>query len=146
MTVALVLLKKRDWLIQWVLALACLGITDLSATYAIKETVQRARPCYALKNPRLISGCGGPFGFPSNHAANAMAVATTVAAKLPFPQGALAVGLASLVGLSRIYLGVHYPGDVLGGFALGACLAWILRALWKRVCIRRLNATTTARP
>jgi len=62
--------------------------------------------------------CGGRWSFPSAHAANAAAVAVVLTGW--YPRWRIAFGvLAFLIGYSRIYVGVHYPLDVLGGWALG---------------------------
>jgi undecaprenyl-diphosphatase len=83
----------------------------------VKRTVCRARP-------RLPMGCEflmhppDRFSFPSGHAASSLSVALGLAAVLPASLGAPVVALACVVGLSRCYLGVHYPGDVLMGWLL----------------------------
>ena len=91
----------------------------------IKRTVSRGRP----RMPSGVQALVQPpdrFSFPSGHAASSLSVALAVAVMLPAPLGALLVGLAMVVGLSRCYLGVHYPGDVLMGWLLA--LAGLLAA------------------
>jgi undecaprenyl-diphosphatase len=84
---------------------------------AIKRTVCRPRP-------RLPVGCASlmhapdRFSFPSGHAASSLSLALGLAAVLPGSLAAPLVALACVVGLSRCYLGVHYPGDVLMGWLL----------------------------
>jgi undecaprenyl-diphosphatase len=78
-------------------------------------------------------GCTNSPSFPSNHAVNASVLATL--ATLYMPRLCLpAVALAILVGYSRVYVGVHYPLDVLGGSVLGVVVALglsgIMNALW----------------
>ncbi len=105
----------------------------------LKDTVMRYRPCYNLELLgviRTIDGCGGTFGFVSSHAANTMSMAllfSWVAGKgrarlLKFILGVFVVA----VGYSRIYLGRHYPADVVGGWLLGAVLAWLVYRLYKK--------------
>jgi len=101
-----------------VLALLAVGASDVISARVLKPGVGRLRPCHELENVRLLVSCGGKHGFPSSHAANSFAVAMTLACFYR-RYASLCVTLASLVGLSRIIVGVHYPGDVLGGFILG---------------------------
>ncbi len=58
------------------------------------------------------------FSFPSGHAASSLALALSAAAYLPAPLAAAITGWALVTGISRCYLGVHYPGDVVAGWAL----------------------------
>lgn len=131
---SLVLKNKR--LLAFCAALGItLGLVDLFTYQVLKPTFARPRPCYQFEaDVRLVQErCGSDYGFPSNHAANSMATAVTIA--LTFRRRSLAitaVALAMLVGLSRIYLGVHFPGDVLAGFAVGGLLAWLAHLVVRR--------------
>jgi undecaprenyl-diphosphatase len=105
------------------------------ASGAIKELVGRARP--PLANPDVIALSVAPHtpSFPSGHATTAFAAAAAVGAFHPRLRVPL-FGLAVLVGLSRVYLGVHYALDVVAGAALGIALglsvAWAVRRLLER--------------
>jgi len=90
---------------------------DASAT-ALRSYFQRARPCQALEGVRLLVGCSDTFSFPSNHATNAFALAAFFATYYR-QRAVLLFTIAALVGYSRIYVGVHYPTDVLAGACLG---------------------------
>jgi undecaprenyl-diphosphatase len=94
--------------------------SDQLSSFVIKHIFERPRPCHALQNVRLLVGCGSGFSFPSSHAVNNCAAALVLAYFIP--RGIWwFFGFASLVGFSRIYVGVHYPLDVLGGGIIGLC-------------------------
>ena len=95
-------------------------LTDWSGAQ-IKHWFATERPCNALEGVRLLVSCGRN-SFPSNHAINTAAVATYLGWHYRVLIAPMAV-LAVLVGVSRIYVGVHYPGDVLFGWAWGVLFA-----------------------
>lgn len=129
---------RRVWAWLAVAGLA-VGLAD-GAGNLLKHAVERIRPCHVVTGVHLLAGCTQSFALPSNHAANMAAVA--VVAWLGLPRwGWLMALLAVLVGYSRIYLGVHYPGDVLAGVVLGASLGCLLV-----LSVRALFPTTFARP
>ncbi|HEX2188748.1 MAG TPA: phosphatase PAP2 family protein [Longimicrobiaceae bacterium] len=92
------------------------------AVQLLKRTIARARPSLPVECASLARA-PDRFSFPSGHAASSLSVALGAAATLPPPLAAAAVLLAGVVGLSRCYLGVHYPGDVAVGWLLAAAAA-----------------------
>jgi undecaprenyl-diphosphatase len=115
-----------------VLAIISVVIADAIGTYVFKHSLLRTRPCIALDDVRLLVGCTNLPSFPSNHAVNSSVLATLAILYMPrlwLPAAALVL----LIGLSRVYVGVHYPLDVLGGSALGIVVALALSAIMTRV-------------
>jgi len=108
-----------------VTAVVTVLVADAVSTYLFKYTILRLRPCNALEGVRLLVGCTASPSFPSNHAVNMSALATLVALyarPLLIPAAAAAVTVA----YSRVYVGVHYPLDVLAGCLLGIAVAFAL--------------------
>lgn len=101
----------------------------------IKNTIKRPRPCHEQLlegKVHIVNGkCGGKYGFVSSHATNAFSVA--LLSLLLIRKRSFSIAMifwASLVGYSRIYLGVHYPGDVFLGSLLGALIGWAVYSLY----------------
>ena len=116
--------------------LLILAIT-IVVSEGIKYLVDRPRPCDALANVNTLAGyrCSAEFdpAFPSGHASRAFAVAAFLTIRfrwrLAIPAGAFAV----LAGISRVYLGLHWPSDVLGGAVVGIGFAVLIEILSRRV-------------
>lgn len=114
-----------------------IGLSDLSSTQLFKQQIQRPRPCH---NPSLseqlhvVGNCGGKYGFISSHASNFFALAvfsSLIIRKKIFTITLLTI--ATVVSYSRIYLGVHYPSDVIGGAIWGALLALLFFLIYKKL-------------
>lgn len=99
-------------------------VTSHLGVQLVKRRINRPRP-------RLPVGCSSMieapdrFSFPSGHAAASLSIAVPMATQLPGVLGMAALGAAAMVGVSRCYLGVHYPGDVIVGWLLVAASLWM---------------------
>ena len=116
---------SRPWL--WTRVGAAILIAE-SISGALKELFERDRPAVADPDPETLVELPATFSFPSGHATVSFACATTLALAVPrlaVPLYALAV----LISFSRVYVGVHYPLDVLAGAVLGVGIAIALRKL-----------------
>ncbi len=125
--------------ILWVAGVT-ISITDLLCFRLIKPFLHRLRPCYQMDMVRLLeNSCGSNYGFPSNHAANSMAVIIVVLCLTRNWKWGWLLMLPFIVGISRVYVGVHYPLDVLFGFVVGGGVALLVSSLfiWKQSEILR---------
>jgi undecaprenyl-diphosphatase len=89
----------------------------------LKRLLKRPRPSVTLSQLQRHAANPDAFSFPSGHTASAFALATSACAIDP-RLGVVMFGLASSIAYSRVYLGVHYPLDVLAGILLGALWGW----------------------
>jgi undecaprenyl-diphosphatase len=121
----LAVLWRRPWLFGQVAIAA--GAADLLA-YGIKAAVDRERPSAVYAEPDPLVRAPHDHSFPSGHAATSFACATTLTFFAPRLAPAFFL-LAAAIAWSRVYVGVHYPLDVLGGAALGVVVAIALRML-----------------
>jgi undecaprenyl-diphosphatase len=109
--------------------LPALWLTTYTVEHVIKRFFRRRRPFISIVRAIVVGRRPGSYSFPSGHSASAFAAATLLA--LHYPQSRrLLFSVAGLVAFSRIYLGAHYPGDVLSGSVCGAGLARAYRALF----------------
>jgi len=129
--VALVVLGRRRGLVILLGAVLTITLSDQLAAHVIKPWVGRARPCNTLSDVELLVRCSGSFSFPSAHAANTFAGAFYFSRFAPGITIPLAV-VAFLVSYSRVYVGVHYPLDLVGGGVLGVACAALVLALMSR--------------
>ena len=114
-----------------VTALVLLLVSN-AANELVKFWIQRPRPCQVLEAVQLLVGCTRSLSFPSSHAANI----TAQAALFAFLYRPLAFPLflvAAAVGYSRVYVGVHYPADVVGGVIVGLICAAVFIRLAREV-------------
>lgn len=119
---------KNSWWVYGGVMLTILA-TDQFTSAFLKPLMERLRPCHDPRWEGLMHNyerCGGLYGFASSHAANTFGLATFLNLKLNKKikhLGWLFV-YAAVVSYTRIYLGVHYPGDILIGGIIGVALGW----------------------
>ncbi len=112
--------------------LVAIGLSDLVSARVVKPLVGRDRPCCAEPAVRLLVSRTTSRSFPSSHAANAGAAAAVVWAEAGWAAGLPVLLLALTVSWSRVYVGVHYPLDVVAGLCLGLAVARIIILLRRR--------------
>ena len=125
---------KRNFFIIIIFIILAATLADQSSVF-VKNLFLRLRPCHepSLKGlVHLVNGeCGGMYGFVSSHATNSFNVALLSLLFIKKRWYSISIiAWALIVGYSRIYLGVHYPGDVLCGSLLGAFIGWSMFRLY----------------
>ncbi|MDP3938779.1 MAG: phosphatase PAP2 family protein [Deltaproteobacteria bacterium] len=113
------------------LLIPAIAVSDVFNAKILKHVFERVRPCHELPDVRLLVSCRHSPSFPSNHAFNIFTAATLFAQFYSWRIGLVALTIATAVGYSRVYVGAHYPFDVLVGAALGilwgSAVAWTYR-------------------
>ena len=119
-----------------VITLIGLVLTDAIASQILKPFFGRIRPSHELaETVRLLVGKGGKLSFPSNHAANSITFAIITAFFYSKTKIVLYL-IAGLIAFSRIYVGVHYPGDVLCGLLFGSIIGLVTLHVYSTVTLR----------
>lgn len=134
---------RRMGIVDAVLCLIAIGITvtlsDQLCASVIRPEIERLRPS-CIDNPlseiaHTVNGYhGGRFGFPSCHAANSFALASFLSLLYrTWKARFFIIGWSFLLCWSRIYLGVHYPGDIAGGIVIGGICGCLMFFVWKLI-------------
>lgn len=128
-----------------ILLITTIIVSDQLNSSIIKYWFERQRPCQMLDNVHLLVSCGSGFSFPSSHAVNNFAGAIVLSFFIPRAKWWF-FGFAAVVAFSRVYVGVHFPFDVIGGSVIGilcgGCVLLVFLALenlWYRVIHRKLH-------
>ena len=120
-----------------------LSITDSICAHILKPFFERIRPSHiAIEGVNLLVSKGGKWSMPSNHASNMFSLAVILTYfydrfKVPL------FSLATLIAISRVYVGVHYPADVVVGAFIGYSISWLIITLWVIIKMRELKRRQT---
>lgn len=142
--------QKAIWFVLGVVL--CVGVADTVSSKILKPSIQRLRPCNDpdLKaSVQLLVRCGSGYSFTSSHATNHFAIALFImltlgavypAIRLPF------LFWAASIAFGQVYVGVHYPLDVLGGSLLGAIIGTVIALIFNKFDNFRLAKDKTTKP
>ena len=123
--------KKQSAFISLLFITLVIVFSDQGSVHLFKNVFERLRPCHFLENVRLVTeGCGGNFGFISSHASNVFGLAVFIGSILNKKTFAFLFFWAALVSFSRVYVGVHYPFDILFGMMYGTTIALLLLKIY----------------
>ena len=117
----------------------CIGMTDLISAQIVKPWIGRIRPSYEIIDQiNLLVNKGGKWSFPSNHAANTMAL-TVIIGYFYKKYKSFLILLTLIIGISRVYVGVHFPGDVIVGGCIGFFISSSLLVSWGKLKLHEIN-------
>lgn len=128
----LLLIPKKTRKAGLVSAMALIG-SLLFNNLLLKNLVQRPRPYVTFTDLQILIPRPSEFSFPSGHTSSSFAAAAAIYACLSKKYGIPAMILAALIGFSRLYVGVHYPTDVLAGAVIGVLLGYGAKQLEEHV-------------
>lgn len=124
----ILLIPKKTRKVGIMSAVALLGSLIINNNI-IKNIVQRPRPFVTFTDLQIIISTPSEFSFPSGHTSSSFAAAAVFYRHLPKKLGLPSVILAGLIGFSRLYVGVHYPTDVIAGVIMGILLSYLAEFL-----------------
>lgn len=132
--VSLILIVPKRTRTIGITALIALAIGALITNVALKNIVARTRPYELIDGLVLMIEKQSDFSFPSGHTCASFAASMVYLKMMPKKYGVPFVVLAALIAFSRLYVGVHFPTDVLGGLVIGMFSAWAalhLKEVWE---------------
>jgi membrane-associated phospholipid phosphatase len=133
---------KGDRRLRWLVLFSCLtlALTDQISSMWLKEWIGRLRPCHTLPilDIHLLVPCGSGKSMPSSHAANCFGQALLFGLTYARVRWPLLI-FAFLVSISRVFVGVHYPFDVLAGIGVGIVVGVAVYYAWSRLPIAKTD-------
>ncbi len=128
-----ILLWRGSQRLRWLVLFSAvtLLLTDQLSSNLLKNLISRPRPCHLMSGINLLVNCGAGFSMPSSHATNVFGQVTLFSYHVKGARWYLIL-FASLVALSRIFVGVHYPSDVMVGAALGCLVGLVMSVGFRR--------------
>ena len=115
--------RKKEIKTLGIILLAGLAVSFYITAF-LKILIARPRPYVSLTNVILLGPAEKSYSFPSSHAVSAFIIASILSSH--FKKYALFYALAAVIAFSRVYMGVHYPSDVIGGAVLGTLTGYLL--------------------
>lgn len=120
------------------LALLALAFSYLINNLLLKNLIARTRPYEVIAGLHTLIGAQRDYSFPSGHTGSSFAAAVVLFCRLPKRLSSFLLLLAFLIGFSRLYVGVHYPSDIIVGAISGTLIALVL--LWIERCIKKMSS------
>jgi membrane-associated phospholipid phosphatase len=139
LSIALIYFLKKNAILIIILAVITTGFVDFTNSRLLKFTFERPRPCHTFSKEEGLNlrvTCGSGYSLPSSHAANHFALANFLILAIGAGRRKYFLWLfpwAILVGISQVYVGVHYPADILFGFLWGAMISLAMYRLFKLI-------------
>jgi undecaprenyl-diphosphatase len=124
--------RQKTLALKWIfIALVSVALSDVVCYRGIKGVIKRERPQFTGIEVNLRTKVHAGPSFPSNHAANMFTAATVLSAPAPY-LAPVFFGVAALIAYSRVYVGVHFPIDVISGALIGLIIGLIARRIGRR--------------
>ena len=135
--------KGKKGKVSLCLLIIALSLNDSICAQILKPFFERVRPSHmSIEGLNLLVSKGGKWSMPSNHASNMFSLAVI----LSYFYGRFKVilfFLATVIAISRVYVGVHYPGDVIIGALIGYIISWTVITIWVIIKMRELKRRQT---
>ncbi|MFA4840034.1 MAG: phosphatase PAP2 family protein [Candidatus Neomarinimicrobiota bacterium] len=129
LAVILLIFGNKKIRLAIVISILAVGTSDFICARVVKPAFKRIRPSRSLENVHLLVKRGGKYGFPSNHAANVSAGMFVLSFFFRKYRYAF-LTFALMIAFTRVYVGVHFPLDVLAGLLLGVLFALFWIGVW----------------